>query len=225
MQRIPAAPPSEISELARCCAVFVPGDPARTGRVAFWRPDGSVPPPHAAGSARRTHRQPDGVNLDQLDAVAARQCDAQILLAVLTRARTDAHAHRGAVFWGSAAVPALQLLARGLLLPGLSPGDHDAWRAGPLPLDDASRIRGPAAATPPEAPAIPVDGSGPLRPPTPERLLRAFLDAVADTLPRSPAACLVGPAYAAQASQHLPRQWAWAADVARSHPSTRSEPR
>ncbi|RPF31513.1 hypothetical protein EDD92_1359 [Streptomyces sp. TLI_185] len=36
MQRIPTATPSEISELANSWSVFVPGDPARTGRVAFW---------------------------------------------------------------------------------------------------------------------------------------------------------------------------------------------
>ncbi|GAA2477489.1 DEAD/DEAH box helicase [Streptomyces longisporus] len=219
MQRIPAAPPSEISELARCCAVFMPGDPARTGRVAFWRPDGSAPPPHAAGSLQDLGvvlPGGDGVELVQVPAVLL---PVRAALAVLTRARTDAHAHPGAVFWGSAAVLALQLLARGLLLPGLSPGDHDAWRVGPLPLDDVDRIRGLAAAMPPEAHAIPVDGTGPLRLPAPEGLLRAFLDAVADTLPRSPAAFLVtgGPAYAAQAPQHLPGQRAWAADVAAGH--------
>ncbi|MFI7400578.1 DEAD/DEAH box helicase [Streptomyces sp. NPDC049541] len=219
MQRIPAAPPSEICELARCCVVFVPGDPARTGRVAFWRPDGSAPPPHAAGSAQGLGVAlpgGDGVELVQVPAVLL---PVRAALSVLTRARTDAHAHRGAVFWGAAAVLALQLLARGLLLPGLSPGDHDAWRVGPLAPDDVDRIGELAAAMPPEAHAMPVGGSGPLRLPTPEGLLRAFLDAVADTLPRSPAACLVtgGPAYAAQAPQHLPGQRAWAADVAAGH--------
>ncbi|MGW3122880.1 DEAD/DEAH box helicase [Streptomyces sp. NPDC001107] len=219
MQRIPTATPSEISELARCCAVFIPGDPARTGLVAFWRPDGSAPPPLAAGSARDLAvvlPGGDGVDLVEVPAVLL---PVRAALAVLTRARTDAHAHRGAAFWGSAAVLALQLLARGLLLPGLSPGDHDAWRVGPLPVEDVDRVRALAAAMPPEAHAVPVGGSGPLRLPAPEGLLRAFLDAVADTLPRSPAASLVtgGPAYAAQAPQHLPGQRAWAADVAAGH--------
>ncbi len=219
MQRIPTATPSEISELARCCTVFVPGDPARTGRVAFWRPDGSAPPPVAAGTAQDLAvvlPGGDGVELVDVPAVLL---PVRAALPVLTRARTDAHAHRGAVFWGSAAVLALQLLARGLLLPGLSPGDHDAWRVGPLPPEDVDRIRELAAAMPPEAHALPVGGSGPLRLPTPEGLLRAFLDAVADTLPRSPAASLVtgGPAYAAQTPQHLPGQRAWAADVAAGH--------
>ncbi|MGW0368841.1 DEAD/DEAH box helicase, partial [Streptomyces coeruleorubidus] len=49
--------------------------------------------------------------------------------------------------------------------------------------------------------------------------LRAFLDAVADTLPRSPAAPLVtgGPAYASPEPVRLPEQRAWAADVAAGH--------
>lgn len=156
---------------------------------------------------------------------------------VLTRARTDPHGHRGAIFWGAATVLALQFVARGLLLPGLSAGDHDAWRVGPLSLEDIERVRRLAAAMPPEAHAVPADGAGPQaqtqaqahavpadgagspRLADRERLLRAYLDAVADTLPRSPAASLVtgGPAYAAQEAQHMPGQRAWAADVAAGH--------
>ncbi len=43
MHRPPAATLSEISELTRCSAVFLPADPARTGKVAFWHSDGSGP--------------------------------------------------------------------------------------------------------------------------------------------------------------------------------------
>ncbi|MGG8406130.1 hypothetical protein ACM614_05675, partial [Streptomyces sp. 12297] len=32
----------EISDLIRCSAVFLPADPARTGRIAFWHPDGET---------------------------------------------------------------------------------------------------------------------------------------------------------------------------------------
>ncbi|NED70981.1 ATP-dependent helicase, partial [Streptomyces sp. SID9944] len=75
------------------------------------------------------------------------------------------------------------------------------------------------AAMPPEAHAVPLDGAGDIRLPDPERLLRAFLDAVADTLPRSPAAPLLagGPAYAAREPQRVPEQRAWAAEVAAGH--------
>lgn len=53
-------------------------------------------------------------------------------LPVLTRARTTADADPTATFWGAAGLLALQLVARGLLLPGVSAEGHDAWRAGPL---------------------------------------------------------------------------------------------
>ncbi|MGY6019091.1 DEAD/DEAH box helicase [Streptomyces spinosirectus] len=223
VQTIPAATPSEISELARCCAVFLPGDPARTGRVAFWRPDGSAPPPLEAGSVEDLSvvlPRGDGGDDVEVVVVPSLQLPVRAALPVLTRARTDAHGHPGAAFWGAATVQALQFVARGMLLPGLSPGDHDAWRVGPLPLEDIDRVRRLAASMPPQAHAVPVAyGAGQPRLPEPERLLRAFLDAVADSLPRSPAASLVtgGPAYAAQEPQHMPEQRAWADDIAAGH--------
>ncbi|GAA2442046.1 DEAD/DEAH box helicase [Streptomyces glaucus] len=219
MQTPPAAPPSEISELARCCAVFVPGDPARTGSVAFWRPDAGIPPAVASGfSDDLTVAVPAGAGVE-LVSVPAVLVPVRAALPVLTRARAGAHGHRSALFWGAAAGYALHLVARGLLLPGLSAGGHDAWRAGPLRAAEAEGIRHLAAAMPPEAHAVPVDPAGPPRLPAPERLVRAFLDAVADALPRSPAAPLLtgGPAYAAQEPTHLSEQRAWAADVAAGH--------
>ncbi|MFD8428426.1 ATP-dependent helicase, partial [Streptomyces coelicoflavus] len=140
-------------------------------------------------------------------------------LPVLTRARAGTDGHRASVFWGAVGVEALHLVARGLLLPGLSAADHDAWRAGPLGAEETERIRHLAAAMPPEAHAVPVDGTGPLRLPDPEGLVRSFLDAVADTLPRSPAAELLtaGPAYASWEPQRSPELREWASDVAAGH--------
>ncbi|WP_406166016.1 DEAD/DEAH box helicase [Streptomyces sp. NBC_00996] len=219
MQRIPAATPAEISELAHCCTVFVPSDPSRTGNVAFWRPEGDSPPPVASGSAEElTVVLPadEGVELVTVPAVLL---PVRAALPVLTRARAVAQVQRATAFWGTAAVLALQFAARGLLLPGLSSGDHDVWRAGPLRAEDLERIRELAAAMPPEAHAAPVDEAEPLRLPEPERLLRAFLDAVADALPRSPAAAFAagGPPFAAPEPQHMPEQRAWAEDVAAMH--------
>ncbi|KOG34524.1 helicase SNF2 [Streptomyces resistomycificus] len=199
--------------------MFVPGDPARTGGVAFWRPDGGLLPAVEAGSVEElTVVLPgrDGVEPVNVSAVLL---PVRAALPVLTRARTSERAHRAPAFWGAAAMLALHLAARGLLLPGLSARDHDAWRAGPLGAEDVEHLRRLAAAMPPEAHASPLDSAEHLCLPEPERLLRAFLDAVADTLPRSPAAHLAtgGPAYAAPEPQHLPEQRAWAADVAAGH--------
>lgn len=199
--------------------MFVPADPSRTGCVAFWHPDGDAPPVVASGSAEDLAVVlPAGEGVD-LVTVPAVLLPVRAALPVLTRARAAAQAHRATSFWGAAAVLALQFAARGLLLPGLTPDDHDAWRAGPLSPDDLERIRELAAAMPPQAHAVPLDGAGPLRLPDPERLLRAFLDAVADALPRSPAAALVagGRAFAAPEPQHVPEKRAWAADIAAGH--------
>ncbi|MFF3346867.1 SNF2-related protein [Streptomyces sp. NPDC002779] len=219
VQTVPPAPPSEIFELAHCSAVFVPGDPARTGRVAFWCPDGEALPRTEAAAAEDLMVVVPGADGVELTTVPAVLLPLRAALPVLIRARATAQAHRGPAFWGAAAVLALHLAARGLLLPGLSPDDHDAWRIGPLSTADLDHIRRLAAAMPPEAHAVPLTTTAALRLPDPERLLRSFLDAVADTLPRTPAAPLVtgGPAYAAPEPQHLPGYRAWAADVAAGH--------
>ncbi|MFJ8468027.1 DEAD/DEAH box helicase [Streptomyces swartbergensis] len=224
---IPPAPSSDFSELAHCCAVFLPGDPARTGSVAFWRPDGETPPASTSTSTSSSASASvtdltvvvpgvDGVEPQSVPAVLV---PVRTALPVLVRARAGVQGHRSTVFWGAAATHALHLVARGLLLPGLSPGDHDAWRTGPLRAQDIEAVRRLAAAMPPEAHAVPLAGSGSLRLPDPEQLLRAFLDAAADTLPRSPAAPLVtgGPAYTSPEPVRLPEQRAWAADVAAGH--------
>ncbi|MGV9558320.1 DEAD/DEAH box helicase [Streptomyces sp. NPDC003522] len=219
MQWVSAGTASEIVELARRPAVFVPGVPARTGRFAFWQYDDGAPPVLGPGSPEDlsvVRPRGAGVELVRVPAVLLPVHEA---LPVLTGARGLPEAHRAVAFWGAAALTALDLTARGLLLPGLSPDDHDAWRAGPLGPDDVERVRRLAAAMPPEAHARPLDDVPPLRLPDQEKLLRAFLDAVADTLPRSPAAPLLtgGPAYAAPEPLHVPQLRAWAADVAAGH--------
>ncbi|MFJ9037618.1 DEAD/DEAH box helicase [Streptomyces sp. NPDC102406] len=210
---------TEIAELLRCHAVFVPGDPARTSTVAFWRPEGDTPPLPDAGTRTELPLALPGDDGVEPVTVAAVALPVRAALPVLTRARGTAQAESTAAFWGAAALLALQLVARGLLLPGLSTDDHDAWRAGPLRPQDLERLREMAAAMPPEAHAVPLEGHRPLRLHTPERLLRAFLDAVADTLPRSPAASLAagGPAFASQAPRRAPELRAWATDVAAGH--------
>ncbi|MEU5716127.1 DEAD/DEAH box helicase [Streptomyces sp. NPDC020403] len=216
MHRLPAATLDEISELSRCSAVFLPADPARTGRIAFWNPDGSTPP-GGPGSQQELTVVGSDIHPYVVPALLTPVRDA---LPVLTRARAAAYASPAAAFWGAAGVLALQLVARGLLLPGLSATDHDTWRVGPLSADDLERVRVLAASMPPAAHAVPLEAAAdPVMLAEPESLLRSFLDAVADGLPRSPAAVFAtgGPAFAAPAAQHLPELRPWAADVAAGH--------
>ncbi|WP_405997179.1 DEAD/DEAH box helicase [Streptomyces sp. NBC_00829] len=205
-----------LAELTLCSVVFAPGDPARTGRVCFWRPDGG-PLPDVPGSVEQLTVAGDDARPHSVRALLLPVRDA---LPLLTRARAAQDATPAAAFWGAAAILALQLAARGLLLPGLTATDHDAWRVGPLTPQDLERVRTLAASMPPTAHALPLEVSAhPLLLPEPERLLRAFLDAVADGLPRTPAAPIAtgGPAFAAQAPRRLPGHRAWAADVAAGH--------
>ncbi|MFJ3104274.1 SNF2-related protein [Streptomyces sp. NPDC086835] len=212
----PAVDSPVLHALALCSAVFLPGDPARTGRVAFWRSDGMALPVEDDALAPLTVVASDLRTVT----VPALMLPVPEALPVLTRARAAADSSGSADFWGAASLLALQLAARGLLLPGLSPTGMDAWRMGPLAPEDLERMRTLAASMPPAAHAVPVDGpAGTLRLPEPECLLRQFLDAVADGLPRSPAAPLAvqGPAFAAPEPQHLPGLRAWAADIAAGH--------
>nr|WP_202530076.1 SNF2-related protein [Streptomyces sp. SID8358] len=202
--------------MARCSAVFLPADPTRTGLVAFWDTDGGSPP-HGPGS---THELTVVGGDARPRTVTALLMSPGAALPVLTRARTHPDASPATAFWGAAALMALQFAARGLLLPGLSPDAHDAWRVGPLTADDLERVRVLAASMPPTAHAVPLDATAdPVLLPLPESVLRSFVDAVADGLPRSPGAAQVtgGPAYAVAAPQHLPALRPWATDVAAGH--------
>ncbi|MDQ1016535.1 DEAD/DEAH box helicase [Streptomyces afghaniensis] len=202
--------------LARCAVAFEPGDPARTGRLAFWDPDGAGPPDVPCGVAEDAGL----ATADGLRTLPVRWLTVADALPVLALARrlhdgeADGAVHPSAAFWGSATALALHLAARERLLPGVSAGGYDAWRAGPLDPEDVLRLRELADAAPPEALAVPVPGHAVL--PEPGPAVRAFLDAVADTLPRTAAAesATGRAAFAAVQPQHVPQLRAWAEEIA-----------
>ncbi|MEU2450571.1 DEAD/DEAH box helicase [Streptomyces sp. NPDC012765] len=222
----------EISGLIHHCAVFLPADPARNGRIALWPADGTAPRADTGRCEELTVITPD---LSRATVVAL-VLSVDEALPLLTRARStaagagagaatgtsadaDAAGSSATAFWGAAALLALRFAARGQLLPGLSTAGHDTWRIGPLEASDLAEVRELAAAMPPTAHCVPLTADGPPRLPAPEPLLRAFLDAVADTLPRSPAAPAAagGPAYAARPPRLHPELRGWAAEVAAGH--------
>ncbi|MFF9915724.1 DEAD/DEAH box helicase [Streptomyces sp. NPDC013457] len=216
------SPSQRLDELARCSAVFLPADPPRAGRIAFWSAKGTPPADGLPVMEDRLTVVADDV---RPQSVAAALIPVRDALPLLTRARFSDGASPATAFWGAATLLALHLAARGLLLPGLTATDRDAWRAGPLGPEELAELRALAASMPPAAHAVPLSGHGsapdaePLFLPDPEKLLRAFVDAVVDGLPRTPAAPLAagGPAFAADEPQELPGQRAWAADVAAGH--------
>jgi superfamily II DNA or RNA helicase len=160
-------------------AAFVPADPPRAGAFAVW---GDLPGPDeiglvlpAAGGVRR--RRVHGWLLPL----------AEVLPALLAPSAVGG-ASASVAAWSAAAATGVGLVARGRLLPAASPGGYGAWRVGPLDGADLDWLRRIAAAMPPEAHALPVDGRRPLRVRSPERLVRELWDAIADVLVRSPAA-------------------------------------
>ncbi|MFD8639204.1 DEAD/DEAH box helicase [Streptomyces zaomyceticus] len=235
--REPAREPSRA--LTRLSAVFLPADPPRAGRIAFWSPEGddlsdTLGTAHAPDAPEAPGAAPDAApglpspraEITVVDAgslrpvtVPAFTLSVRDSLPLLARARFSDTASPASAFWGAASLLALDLVARGLLLPGLGPGDVDVWRAAPLGPSELAELRTLAASMPPTAHAVPLSSGEPPLLPEPEALLRAFADAVADTLPRTPAAPLAagGPAFAAEAPQTIPEHRAWAADVAAVH--------
>ncbi|MEV7614306.1 SNF2-related protein, partial [Streptomyces sp. NPDC089799] len=200
--------------LRRRAAVFLPAAVPRQGRVAFWSPDGEPWPDGPGTPEPLTVVRPHGAAGVRGREVAAVVLGVGDALSVLAGAPQDPGAHPATRCWGTAARQALALAARGRLLPGLTPEGYDAWRAGPLDAGDVAYLRAVAAALPFEGYAAPLPGR-PLRLPEPEALVRAFLDAVADCLPRTPAAPFaVGRPFAAVEPQRVPGMEEWAAQVA-----------
>ena len=202
---------ADAAALAGCAAVFLPGDPARSGRVVFYGP--GVPAglivrrmdvvvAHGAGARRR--------------AVPAFDVPVAEAVPVLAGAVSRADADPAAAFWVAVALFGLSLVARGRLLPGVSAGGFDAWRAGPLDRADLEYIRALAGAMPPSARAVAVPGASVLTLPEAEPLVRGFLDALADTMPRTACApfAVGGPLFAAVEPQSADGLERWAARVA-----------
>ncbi|WP_393056872.1 DEAD/DEAH box helicase [Streptomyces sp. LN549] len=233
-----APPPHDaaVGRLLRCAAVFLPAALPREGRIAFWDPEGHPLPepgdlwgPGAAGPAGPAESDGPGVRTSEITVVRrhAEQGDVRratvpaLLLPVaeavplLARARHLRSAHPATRCWGAATLHALHLVSRGRMLPGLTADDHDAWRAGPRDAADIAHLRAVAAAMPAEGYATPYPDRTPLQVPDPEPLIGSFLDAVADTLPRTPAAAFaMGAPFAAREARHLPGAREWAVEVA-----------
>ncbi|MFI5987772.1 DEAD/DEAH box helicase [Streptomyces sp. NPDC051555] len=212
--------PDEASALLGCSAFFLPAPVPREGLLAFHSPtagflpvrlgpveDLTVAAPYGRGARRRT--------------VPVLLLPVREALPLLAAAR-DADGPGGALspavtVWRAASLFALRMAGRGRLLPGLTDGDLDAWRIGPYEAEDVRWVRALADAMPPTAYGAPLDGAGPVRLPDPHERLRAYLDAIADLLPRTAAAAAFTGTEAfsgLNSRAPLPEQRVWAAEVA-----------
>ncbi len=210
-------------QLTRCAVVFEAADPPRESRLAFWGSSGQPLPAEGqepgfeSGELEvvlpRGRGEPASVRRNTVPAIRVAIGPA---IAMLTKARRSPDAHPASTVWGAATVVALQLIARGRLLPGVSDGGYDAWRVGPLDAADTERIQQVADALPPEARAVALPDTKPLTLPDAYQLVRDYIDAVADSLVRSPgAATLAGsPTYASPLPQQVPHLRPWAQESA-----------
>ncbi|MGH3461462.1 MAG: SNF2-related protein [Kribbellaceae bacterium] len=190
-------------------AVFVPADPPRAGRLALWgdttaTTDDAVELVLPSGSRVQRRRVP------------ARLVDVAEAMRLLTREPPDPMSDTVRA-WSAAALAGIGLIARGRIVPSRTEAGYGGWRVGPLDPDEHAWLKQLAEAMPPQAYALPVDGTRPARIHDPRDLVRRFWDAIADTLVRTSAADLVGDAvFAGTEPQPLTVASDWLHDAERS---------
>ncbi len=119
--------------------------------------------------------------------------------------------------WSAVVVAGLNLVARGRIMPAVTPSGFDAWRVGPLEAADEALIGELATALPPVAHCLARSGRTPIEVASPEHLVRALWDALADVLVRTSAAPVAAGAdlFAAREAQQARQLGAWLAEASR----------
>ncbi len=197
-------------------AVFLPGEPARLGRLLLWQPAGAADGGGMAPAGVETEAAelvlPHGRSVRRRS-VKGYALPVALAVAALSGAQPP---HPSAAAWQAAARFALRLLADGRLHPALTPAGYDTWQAGPFTAVQRQTLDALAAAFPPHAHCLPEPGPAPLRITEPAALVRQFCDAVADELVRTPAAPLAMGAlpYAWRETRAVPVLHEWAEETA-----------
>ena len=160
-------------------ATFVAGAVGRASALALWGPD---PEDAAADGTTLTIVRPDGPTETRVELVPI--ADAIGPLAELP-AGTEVRPSIRAL--SVATRLALDLIARGRLLPAAAEDGSDEWRVGPLDVADRARVEQLADALPAAVHAVPVDRQ-PDRIVSPHVATTRFIDAVADAFVRTASA-------------------------------------
>lgn len=191
--------------LAGLAAAFLPDDPARRSRFAFWDPDDLAEAPNLSGLVVSKR---EGLELVVRAGKSVRRREVRTATISFTTAidlfaalPLDDELHDSVVAWSSVVRLGLSLIARGRLLPSMTAAGYDGWRAGPFDSDDERRVEALATLMPAEGCALPLSSGGgrALLVHAPRDLITTALDAVADTMVRTAAAPLAAgsPAFAA----------------------------
>ena len=182
--------------------LYAPVEVPRAGQFLWWTP-GRSEGPHQADTSVEV-AVPTGTRVVRRTVAARRAPLASLLDDLATHPLREAPPS-SVEFWAAATRTALALIARGRLQPGCTEAGLDCWRVGPFDRVDLEHLAGLAAACPPAAHALVLPGR-PLRVWTPEGLLRAYLDAVADCFVRTASAAAPPAAAPARASARPARQ-------------------
>ncbi|MEU8976183.1 DEAD/DEAH box helicase [Streptomyces monashensis] len=207
-------------------AVFAPakpGYPARFGRVVLYRPAADarrVPAQAAAAEVGERVRLPlvlphgAGVRTRTVEGWAFAPGDALAFLLDLPACGV----HPSLAAWAAVARCALGLIGEGRLYPALTSDTYTTWRFGPPGARGKRDLDALAAAMPPYAHNLPLPLADDrvVRIAEPAPLVGEFCDALADALPRTPAACWAVPGnpYADRATALHPQLAGWAAEAA-----------
>jgi superfamily II DNA or RNA helicase len=173
--------------LAAACAVsFAPATPTQPASLVVYRADGAPMPSVPLPAPLEQTRQPM-----LLPATTSRQwvrgwrLSIQAAVPLLLKStRPPTSWHPSAEVWAFTARLALHLIAAELVYPSLTEHGTDQWRIGPLPPEAQRTVDDLSKNLPAHAHTI-VAGNQPTEP---VRAITAFLDAVADTFLRTPAA-------------------------------------
>ncbi len=213
-------------------ATFVPADPPRASFFALWQP----PAPGAldlgpidAGLVGALPLKPVTVDLvvsspagPVVRSLTVWRLPLRDALEVLAPLSAGADCAPSVVAWAAVVRAGLGLMARGRLLPWVSPAGWDTWRVDPLDPGDHRLVAQLADAMPAVAHAVP-SGSGDdpsgVRLVDPVHAIRACYDALADRMVRSAGAARLAssPLFAQLDPIRVPYLRPWVTDISARH--------
>ncbi len=193
-------------------ATFVPHDRPRRSRVAVWDPD-------TIDGLFDQSLEPIEVALGdgQAHTVGARVLEMPEAIEFLAALPRSAELHQSFHALAMAVRFALDLIARGQLLPWITNDGWDTWRVGPIHPADSQYMERIVDALPAAAycGVVSTDAHDGVRIVNGSSVTTRLLDAVADSLVRSPAAALVSgnPAFADIDGMRVPHLRPWLTEL------------